>query len=190
MKILIIDNGSRYLNALKQLVSSHVLTIKKYTEIVPVDTLNFDLVVLSGGHQFPVIGHEETFKKEIDLIKTASIPILGICLGFELIAHCFGASMKRMASKEKTILNISTKIVDPLFESIHGIQVYESHRWVVTKVGDDLIPLADSKDGIEIIKHKDKLIYGFQFHPEMFPNQTQGDELFANFIKIVQNRRV
>lgn len=47
-----------------------------------------------------------------------------------------------------------------------------------------------SKDGVEIIKHKQKIIYGFQFHPEMFPDQTQGDELFANLINLVQNSHI
>jgi carbamoylphosphate synthase small subunit len=50
------------------------------------------------------------------------------------------------------------------------------------------VGLANSIEGIEIIKHKDKPIYGFQFHPEMFPNLSDGDELFANIVKIVQNR--
>lgn len=190
MKILIIDNGSMYLDYLKQLVSGHLLTIKKYNEIVSTDNKNYDLIILSGGHNLSVIKYEEEFSKEIALIRESTTPILGICLGFELIAHCFGATLLRMHNKEKIILTISKELDDPLFQAIGNINVYESHRWVVTQVGQDLISLAKSKDGIEIIKHKEKLIYGFQFHPEMFEDQTQGDELFANFMKIVQNRAV
>lgn len=190
MKILIVDNGSSYLNALKQLVSDHELTTRKYDEIIPRGNLDYDLIILSGGHQFPVIGHEDIFKKEIDLIKIANIPVLGICLGFELIAHSYGATLLQQVEKEKSILKINQVSQDSIFDNLRDISVFESHRWVVTKTGADLIPLADSKDGIEIIRHKDKLIYGFQFHPEMFVDQTQGDELFANFIKIVQNRSI
>jgi len=191
IKTLIIDNGSSYLASLKALTLKYsVPTIKKYRGIEELDKKQYDVIILSGGHKFSVIGHKDEFAKELDLIKEASTPILGICLGFELIAHSFGAKMLRMKTKEKNILHINKLENDPIFANIGHIKVFESHRWVVTDTGDTLIPLANSKDGIEIIKHKEQPMYGFQFHPEMFPDQTQGDELFANFIKIVQNKNV
>ncbi len=190
MKILIVDNGSSYLDALKKLVSGNELTIRKYNEITSSTDQNFDLIILSGGHKFSVMGHQEDFKQEIDLIKTTNTPLLGVCLGFELIANSYGASLLQRSTKEKGILKINLLTQDAIFDNMNSVNVFESHRWVVSNTVDVLIPLADSKDGIEVVKHKNKLIYGFQFHPEMFPNQTQGDEIFANFIKIVQNRVV
>ena len=40
------------------------------------------------------------------------------------------------------------------------------------------------KDGIEAIRHKTYLIYGVQFHPEMFVDKTCGDEIFHNFLRL------
>lgn len=188
MKILTIDNGSSYLEKLKSLVSNHSQTIKTYSEIVLTDKNDFDLIILSGGHSFPVVGHESDFAKEINLIRTTSTPILGICLGFELIAYSYGAWLEKLDSKENKVLELYPTVEDPIFKNLDHIKVFENHRWVITKESDKLIGLAMSKDGIEIIKHKQKLIYGFQFHPEMFDDKTQGDELFANFMKIVENR--
>lgn len=188
MNILIIDNGSNYLEKLKTLISPNSPVVKTYSQINQLDYDQYDLIILSGGHTFPVVGNEHRLSQEITLIQHTTTPILGICFGFELIAHTYGAKMQRMPTNEKAILQISKLVDDPIFTNIHDLNVFESHRWVVSDPGKILLPLAKSKDGIEIIKHPDKPIYGFQFHPEMFLDQTQGDELFANFMKIVQNR--
>lgn len=190
MKLLIVDNGSQYLDYLKQLVKIHETVIKKYSTITDSDINEYDLTILSGGHTIPVIGHEQEFAQELKLIKQSAKPILGICLGFELIAHAFDATLKKLSTKEHIILNIKPLASDSIFSNLSNLEVYESHRWVVSKSGNKLLALASSKDGIEIIKHPIHLIYGFQFHPEMFIDVTQGDELFANFIKIVQNSPV
>lgn len=190
MKILIVDNGSSYLSKLKSLTSAHSVTVQKYSVVKSSHASGYDLIILSGGHTIPVVGNEAEFAGEIDLIQNSQTPILGICLGFELIAYSYGATLKQMTVKEKGLLHISKITTDPVFEGLADLTVFESHRWVVTTVGDQLLPLAGSVDGTEIIKHKDKLIYGFQFHPEMFRVESEGDELFANFIKIVENKGV
>lgn len=188
MNILIIDNGTKYLSQLTKLTSSHQVVIKNYSKIVDSDSTSFDLIILSGGHNFSVLGNEQLFKNEFQLVQNTSTPILGICFGFELISYVYGATMLKMESKESGILELEQIQDDPIFAGISAIKVYESHRWVVTKVDENLIALAKSRDGVEVIKHKSKLIYGFQFHPEMFEDITQGNEIFANFINIVQNR--
>jgi len=38
---------------------------------------------------------------------------------------------------------------------------------------------AGPADGIEMIQHMDAPIYGFQFHPEMFVDQTVGDDIYS-----------
>lgn len=190
MKILIIDNGSSYLVKLKSLVSNHALTVKQYSEIKSTDKDDYDLLILSGGHTISVVGHDSDFAKEINLIRTTNTPVLGICLGFELIAYSYGGWLEKLTTKEKKILEIYPTVEDKVFTNLKVLKVFENHRWVVTKESKKFMGLAMSKDGIEIIKHNEKLIYGFQFHPEMFEDVTQGDELFANFIKIVENKEV
>lgn len=190
MKILIIDNGSRYLDKLKLLVSGHDFHVTNYSQIAPTGYSSYDLIILSGGHTISVMGHDFEFAKEIELIQNSPTPILGICLGFELVSHSYGATLHKMISKEKSIIQIKLLNPDPLFENLSQLNVFESHRWVIDNAGDNLLPLAASLDGIEIIRHRHKLIYGFQFHPEMFTEVTQGDELFANFLKIVDNSHI
>lgn len=186
MKFLLIDNGTSYLLQLEKLLSGHSFRVIKYFELGSVNPMDFDVVILSGGHSFPVQGNDERLRGEIDLVKNFPRPIFGICFGFEIIAHTFGAKLERMENKEKGILDIKITEQDDLFLNISGFQVFESHRWVVREPGENLIALAISKDGIEVIKHKTKPIYGVQFHPEMFVEKTCGDEIFYNFLRFTE----
>ncbi|MEI6144754.1 MAG: gamma-glutamyl-gamma-aminobutyrate hydrolase family protein, partial [Candidatus Berkelbacteria bacterium] len=74
---------------------------------------------------------------------------------------------------------------DPIFANISNLKVYESHRWIVKKVGEDLLALAKSEDGIEVIKHKNRLIYGVQFHPEMLADDTCDQTIIKNFLTLI-----
>ena len=53
---------------------------------------------------------------------------------------------------------------------------------------DNFIKLSHSKDcEFEAIKHKDKSIYGFQFHPEV--EQTDfGSQMIKNFVEICKKK--
>ena len=62
------------------------------------------------------------------------------------------------------------------------VRVFESHRWVVDKLPETFDVLALSNDGPEIIKHKNLPLYGFQFHPENFVEESEGDELFLKIL--------
>ncbi len=187
MKILIIDNGTSYLAQLEKLVSGHTLQVAKYSEISTVDPNSFDAIVLSGGHSFPVEGNDERLGQELDLIKGSSKPIFGICYGFEIIAHAFGAKLELMQKGEKGILNIEVVLPDEVFLNIKQFQVFENHRYVAKELPSDMDILARSKDGIEAIKHVTRPIYAVQFHPEMFIEKSCGDEIFNNFLRSIQN---
>lgn len=184
MHALIIDNGSKYTDRIPSILGSDTFDIVSYANLYS-HSLEYDYFILSGGHLFPILKHPKELNSEIHLILDTAKPILGICFGFELIAHTYGATLKRGTTKQKGIKSIKVIHPDPIFSGLTNLEVYESHHWVVQTIGDNLVPLAESDSGIEVLKHKDKPIYGFQFHPEMFPDQTVGDELFANWRKLV-----
>ncbi len=186
MRLLLIDNGTSYLSQLTNLLKGHTFEIIKYSEIGLVDRNNFDAVVLSGGHDFPVKGNVEKLKEEIDFVGRTQLPIFGICFGFEVIAHVFGATLELMRKKEQGVIEIEIIKPELIFENIPNFKVFESHRWVVREPLGELVAIASSRDGIEAFKHKTKPIYGVQFHPEMFLEKTCGDEIFNNFINLVK----
>lgn len=183
MTTLLIDNTTKHLDELAHLLADYQIDTKPYYSLTENDLVRYDSFILSGGSSFPATSdfHDLTLEKQ--LISTTNKPVVGICFGFELIAHVFGSTLKRIETKRKGIIPLTKLHDDPIFSGLKDIQVYEAHRYVVDKLGNELIPLASSVDGIEIIRHQYHPIYGVQFHPEVFPSRTQGDEIFANIFR-------
>ena len=183
MRILLIDNETTLLTKLQALIPGDKV-VRRYSSLCEADSDSYDLVILSGGSHFPIEGNEEKLKSEIDLIKNSHRPIIGICFGCELIAYSFGSTLSRLPRKQKGIVEIEV-IADPeLFGGRDSFTAYENHRYTVERLPNDLVALARSDHGIEAIKHKTRHIYGLQFHPENFVEQTYGDEIFFNLLKM------
>lgn len=186
MNLLIIDNGTVRIQELQKLLKSHTHEVVKLGSIDLGIVDSFDAIILSGSSQFPIFGNEDLYKNEINLIKNSTKPIIGICLGFELIAYAFGAELKRLDRKIRGIVDISVIRPDEIFLQLPNFQVFDSHRWVVEKSPNSFVTLAISKYGVEAFRHQDRKLYGFQFHPEMFVDETCGDEIFNNLLVVLE----
>ncbi|GBE19629.1 GMP synthase [glutamine-hydrolyzing] [archaeon BMS3Abin17] len=182
MKLLVVNNHSKHIKEL----------LHKFREVKSIDFENlenknydgYDAIILSGGSSLSVANYEKEYSKELHLIKNCQKPILGICLGFELINFAFGEELKMLKQKEKGIVSIRLVSKDELFKSLpKEFNVYEAHRWVVSK-NKKLNSLAKSKDGIEAVKHPKKKIYGVQFHPEIVIKKGHAKKIFKNFLNI------
>jgi len=187
MKLLIINNRTKLLDKLiMQFDKIKQVDIVDFKDLTHNLVKNYDAIILSGGSYLQVEGHEKEYAKEIELIKNLDKPILGICLGFELIAKAFGAKLEILNKLELgNILMIETNQNDKIFKSLSNpLRVHECHRWVVKSV-ENLEILGKSKDGIEAIKHPKKLIYGVQFHPEVFVDGSNGFKIIQNFIELI-----
>lgn len=115
------------------------------------------------------------------------VPVLGICLGHQIIGHVFGAEIHK---GERPMHGKVTKIVTNgkgLFEGLPT--AYEVTRYHSLVVGNENFPEilevdARTEDGVIMgIHHKEFPIYGVQFHPEAVLTQY-GHELLENFVKI------
>ena len=182
MRALIVNNGTKDPTALTEAFpNAEVISWNKLKEV---NLANFDLAVLSGSSNFPVMGNESELAKELELIRLSPIPVLGICYGFELIVVAFGGTLKMLPHKENGVLELTVEGADPVFDGIDKLIVYEGHRWIADSIPESLIPLAKSPHGIEAVRHKDRLIYGFQFHPEKHLNETVGRRILDNFVSL------
>lgn len=180
MRILLIDNHTRYATELQSLLSGHDV------ETVPFDMLSgvqeHDAIILSGGHKLTVADHKAEYAAELRMIRESDVPVLGICLGFELICTAYGEQLVRHDALEKGIVEIRQDFDDPIFAGIPSrFEAFENHRWGVEKV-EHLLALASSKDGVEIVRSIDTRVYGLQFHPEMFPEKEIGRMFLKNFL--------
>lgn len=185
MKVLIVDNYTKNLEELKNLLNNFDFSVIKKKQFSIKIAHNFDLIVFSGGSGVrSVKNHKEEYKTEIDFIKKTDKKVIGICLGCEIIAVAFDCSLKKLKLPEKKITKI--KMSKMPFDTKKEILVYESHCFIIDKVSEDIEILATSDDGIEFFKHKNKPIYGLQFHPEKFVDKTQGKKIFLEILKNVK----
>lgn len=183
MKTLIIDNGSTLLEKLITL-SPGLEEVVDYANI-PADVSAYSLIILSGSSKFPVLGNEDILQAEIELIRNATVPIVGICLGHELVAHAFGAELVHLGEQHKGLYDVTVKQPHEIFGGKDFFSVYENHQYGITSVPESLEVLAESPNSIAVVKHVDKSIYGFQFHPEHMTDQQFGDEVFLNLFNLV-----
>ena len=112
-------------------------------------------------------------------------PLLGICLGHQVIASAFGVPVKRadltMHGKTSPVMHDGTG----LFERIPSpLTVMRYHSLVVDEPGPSsaLTVNARADDGsIQGLKHRALPIHGVQFHPESVASQF-GHDLIGNFL--------
>ena len=185
MKTLLIDNGSTLTKKLAELSPGNE-TVVAYNEI-PKDISDFSLILLSGSSQLPVYGNEEKFAEEIELIKSSVVPIVGVCLGHELIAHAYNSPLTHLAEQHVGMSEVTVIFEHQMFGGRESFQVYENHQYGVTEISEELVALAKTDHAIATFRHKEKHIYGFQFHPEHHTDEQFGDEVFLKlFRELVQ----
>jgi anthranilate synthase component II len=137
----------------------------------------------------------ESAGSSLDLIHffKDKIPILGICLGHQLIAHAFKA---RIIKAPKVMHGKTSKILHNkknLFEKIsQNVEMMRYHSLVIDKISlpDCLQVDALSFDDNQImaISHRNYPIFGIQFHPESILSK-KGINIFKNFIKMTRQKK-
>lgn len=167
-----------HLPYLGKALAGHKIEIQKYHPGINFHDQTADLIILSGGGGEGLEIHDEYqpgrlwYEDEMNLIRTTDKPILGICMGFEVIARAYGAPI---TAARGLVLGREELQVSHAAQSQFGrtISQYEAHSWRVEDVPSDFEVLAKSRNGIEIFKYQEqatsgqtKKIFATQFHPE------------------------
>ncbi len=146
------------------------------------------LVFLSGSeYLLSKPGTRERFKEEVELVREAQFPILGICFGHQLIGSAFGTGMIDLGQTIRRFEPVEVLDHHPLFDGLPStITVAESHRQALDKVPEGFTRLAQSSTSeIEAICHGSLPIYGLQFHPERSDEtHPHGQALLRNIVKL------
>lgn len=192
MKILIIDNYEtpdsqsiqRFQEKIRVCSKSNCAAIRFNDPALLNHAEESDAIVLSGSGE--LLSQEQTVKKywnEINLIQKANLPVLGICFGHQLIGTAYGSKVIPMNGVIKGFREVKIVHSNSLFNSLPEIiTVYESHREMVEKIPEDFILLASSEDcKIEAMRHRNKPVYGIQFHAEYYDPYPHGKIVLENF---------
>lgn len=138
------------------------------------------------------------------LIRESRIPMIGFCGGFHQIyyAHAgMGGPLRKLRPDEKDAnpkynpgiykewgpTKIRITAPDPILDGFRDeLTLHEMHAFQCTRLPEEFINVAETDEcRIQIIKHRDKPLYGTQAHPEVYDENFQdGKKLLLNFFKI------
>ncbi len=175
------DNGSIYTKNLTDFLNEKNIFFEKQTpQFLDLNSLgNYDSVILSGRRKNEKKTNEINSKIITFSIKN-NIKLLGICYGAEILTLTLGGTIRKISSLQKG--NEIIKISKKNSISNDSLDVFESHRFEISKLPNVLVPLADSKNcKYEIIQYEKKQIFGTQFHPEM---TQDGHDLIEKFCSL------
>lgn len=181
---VIVDYGSQY----TFLIARRLRELGFYSEIVTSsapapDHFKMDGVILSGG---PASVRDATHQIPSWVTKL-DVPILGICFGMQLLVEESGGFIQEGVRREYGDTTVHLlHVKNALFENIPVKQnVWMSHADDVKNVGEDLVPIAETADGVvAAVMHKTKPYFGLQFHPEV-QHTTHGAKILENFSAVV-----
>ena len=188
MKIILIDNYDsftfnlfHYLSSLK--INVDVIRNDKITSKEIIKT-KYNKIVISPGP-----GNPNQSGNCLNIVKSLykDIPILGICLGHQLIGHYFKCKIvvheEIFHGKVSNIINNRNDTA--LYKDIPDtFQATRYHSLVIDKssIGDELIITSELSDStIMGLKHRKYPLFGIQYHPESIGTKF-GKKIIRNFI--------
>ncbi len=187
--ILMIDNYDSFTYNLVQ----YLKQIGEGVEVKRNDAVRVDEIAAMAPQAIvisPGPGRPESAGVSVETIRRFSgeIPILGVCLGHQSIAHVFGGRVinaKRLMHGKTSAISGDGK---GIFTGIkQQFQAMRYHSLAVEKesLPDCLAVTAAAEDGeIMGIRHRSHVTEGIQFHPESIMTPL-GKRLLRNFIKMI-----
>ena len=187
MKILLIDNYDSFTYNLYHYISK----FNKNVDVIRNDKINgktilkkkYDKLVISPGPGNPnQAGNCLKIVKEV----YTKVPILGVCLGHQIIGQAFGGKIINAKNLMHGKMSKIKHINKGLFKNIkNNFEATRYHSLVVDrkKLTKHLLVTAETKNKtIMGLMNKNYDIHGFQFHPESISTRV-GMKLIENFIK-------
>ncbi|WP_240518027.1 aminodeoxychorismate synthase component I [Brevibacterium aurantiacum] len=145
----------------------------------------FDNVVISPGPGSP--DKSEDFGICAEVIATARIPILGVCLGHQGIALAHGGTVAHAPAPRHGRLSEIRNFGVDLFSGIPPtFDAVRYHSLAVTDVPEELEVTAYSDDGVIMgLRHRSLPQWGVQFHPESISTE-HSLALLGNFARLTR----
>jgi len=193
MKVLLLDHRDSFVHTLAgyvTLLGHQALVVRDdETSRSAVGAMQPDAILLSPG---PCTPRDCPLALEVVLHMGATTPILGVCLGHQVIATAFGATVDRAAHPRHGMtssinhdgLGIYRGLPSPLQGTrYHSLSVREEALPSALKV------TARSDDGeVMGIRHASWPVEGVQFHPEAVLTE-HGIEMVRNFLSFSPRTR-
>jgi anthranilate synthase component 2 len=187
-KLLVIDNYDSFtynlVHYIEEVLGSDVKVIRN-DEIDLEEIARYECIVLSPGPGLPC---EAGLLKSLIHRFYSEKKILGVCLGMQAIAECFGGKLRNLEQVyhgEATLVKLKAED-NALFAGLPvEFKVGRYHSWVVDKTNfpANLVITSEDENGLIMsIRHREFPIHAVQFHPESILTEN-GKKLIFNFLK-------
>jgi GMP synthase (glutamine-hydrolysing) len=185
VKVGLVYYGGQY----NHLILKNVKYLGADIEVIPphkpVEELKkFDCVIFSGGpysvsEEIQKMGNSPLYIKEL------KVPMLGICLGHQLIAYVLGGVVRRALNPEYGLTRINIFDEDTILKGFsQQLNVWESHNDEVVEPPSGFRVLASSANArVQAMANSSNSIFSVQFHPEV-KHTERGIEIFKNFLGV------
>ena len=187
-KIILIDNYDSFTFNLYHYLSSLNVDVDviRNDQITSKEILKkkYNKIVISPGP-----GNPNQSGNCIKIVKSLykRLPILGVCLGHQIIGQVFGSKIvqakKLMHGKTSKIISKKNGILKNLPKTFEATRY---HSLIIDKksLSIDLEITAETKDGLIMgVQHKKYNVHGVQFHPESIKTKL-GIKILKNFTRI------
>ncbi|HEY8473925.1 MAG TPA: glutamine-hydrolyzing GMP synthase [Natronosporangium sp.] len=183
--VLVVDFGAQY----AQLIARRVREAQVYSEIVPHTMPVSELlakqpaaIILSGG---PASIYEPGAPQVDPALFETGVPMLGICYGFQAMAHALGGEVAHTGQREYGGTPLTARPDQGvLFTGLPERQeVWMSHGDSVTAAPPGAVVTASS-EGSPVAAFEDpaRRLAGVQFHPEV-AHTPYGQRLLTRFLR-------
>ncbi|WP_254767692.1 GMP synthase subunit A [Salinilacihabitans rarus] len=181
-KIVVVDNHGQFTHLEHRALRDLGVDADLIDNDTPPEDVDADGVVLSGGPDMDRIGRSAAY---LD----ADVPVLGICLGMQLMAAELGGRVG--GGEYGGYADVTVEVLDeedPLIGSLAPeTRVWASHADEVKAVPEGFDRTARSDVcGVEAMSDADRNLYGVQWHPEV-AHTEEGEAVFENFLAICES---
>ena len=186
--LLIIDNQSQYLRQFKR----HFLDDNEIPHVIYEHNEQIDWKILPDVQGLLLSGGKGNPYEPLNLttnyaaMMNLDVPTIGFCLGHEIIGAAYQGRIKRLPEYQsrKELIHL-TKVDDPIFARLEksDVMIQKKHRFHLPKApaGFEVIGHSAICD-VEVMRHKEKPIYGFQGHPEV--SGSDGIRIMEGFLSL------
>jgi para-aminobenzoate synthetase len=186
LRTLLIDNHDSYTYNLFQLIAdvngAEPVVVTNDDPVLADSTLDaFDSIVISPGPGRPQVARD--LGSVAGMLHRETVPLLGVCLGHQAIAHEAGANVTWAPEPRHGHLTTVSHCGDELFTGIpeEFVAVRYHSLCVEEPLPNELEATAWAEDGVVMgLRHRLLPRWGVQFHPESIASEW-GREILENF---------
>ena len=186
MKTLVLDNYDSFTYNLVQYLGELGCDLQVFRNdqitVAGIEELCPDRIVISPG---PGVPREAGISLDVVRSLGGRIPILGVCLGHQVIGEAFGGTVTRAPELKHGKTSMIFHHEDSIFRGVpNPFEATRYHSLIVQRrdLPSSLIETAWTEDGLLMaVRHRQYNVYGVQFHPESILT-VAGKQILKNFL--------